>query len=138
MQTITNNNNNIIADIDIDSLFERKVSLITEGLTSSYANRLYKIPRDNAMAIIDFIMSMKTEINLSANHIKNNIMALTLLSQFHYNKKSFKDMTREDILSYLDNHRKPESSDPLHKWIGSYNLYRTFFVKFFKWLYYPD
>jgi hypothetical protein len=88
MQTITNNN--IIADIDIDSLFERKVSLITEGLTSSYANRLYKIPRDNAMAIIDFIMSMKTEINLSANHIKNNIMALTLLSQFHYNKKSLR------------------------------------------------
>jgi integrase/recombinase XerD len=130
--------NNTITDIHIDSLLERKVSLITEGLERNYADRLYKIPRENAMAIIDFILSMKTEINLSANHIKNNIMALTLLSQFHNNKKSFKEMTREDILSYLDRTRKPERIDPLHKWIGSYNLYRAFIIRFFKWLYYPD
>ena len=31
-------------------------------------------------------------------------------------------MTREDILSYLDSLRKPEGSDPYHKWIGTYNL----------------
>ena len=71
MQTSTSNT---ITDIHIDSLLERKVSLIAEGLERNYADRLYKIPRENAMAIIDFISSMKTEINLSANHIKNNIM----------------------------------------------------------------
>jgi integrase/recombinase XerD len=81
---------------------------------------------------------MKTEINLSHGHTKNHIMVLTLLSQFHNNKKSFREMTRDDILSYLNRLRKPESNDPLHKWIGSYNLYKTFFVRFFKWLYYPD
>ncbi len=135
MQTSTNNT---ITDIHIDSLLERKVSLIAEGLEPNYANRLYKIPKENAIAIIDFISSMKTEINLSASHIKNNIMALTLLSQFHNNKKSFKEMTREDILSYLDRTRKPERIDPLHKWIGTYNLYRAFIIRFFKWLYYPD
>ena len=58
---------------------------------------------------------MKTEINLSSHHVKNNIMALTLLSQFHKNEKSFNVMTRKDILSYLDRLRKPESADPLHK-----------------------
>ncbi len=31
-------------------------------------------------------------------------------------------MTREDVLSYLDKSRKPEDEDPLHKWIGSYNI----------------
>lgn len=44
-------------------------------------------------------------------------------------------MTRENVLEYLDSFRKSESVDPLHKWIGSYNLYRIFFIKFFKWVY---
>jgi hypothetical protein len=47
-------------------------------------------------------------------------------------------MTREDLLLCLDSFRKPEASDPLHKWVGTYNLYRTLFMRFFKWLYYPD
>jgi integrase/recombinase XerD len=47
-------------------------------------------------------------------------------------------MTKEDILQYLDSFHRPEASDPLHKWIGSYNLKRSIIVKFFKWLYYPD
>ena len=119
-------------------LVERKISLITEDLLPNYADRLYKIRLDNALSIADFILSLKTEINLSNYHIKNNIMVLTLLSHFHKNEKSFKKMTREDILSFLDRVRKSESVDPLHRWIGSYNMYRTMLVKFFKWLYYPD
>ena len=63
---------------------------------------------------------------------------LTSLSHFHKNVKSFKEMTREDVLDFLDGVRKPETVDPLHKWIGSYNTYRTLLVKFFKWLSYPD
>ncbi len=47
-------------------------------------------------------------------------------------------MSRIDILSYLNRLRRPEAADPLHKWIGSYNMYKTLFVRFFKWLYYPD
>ena len=47
-------------------------------------------------------------------------------------------MTRQHILSFLDSLRKPETSDPQHKWIGIYNLDRTLIVKFFKWLYYPE
>jgi integrase len=46
-------------------------------------------------------------------------------------------MTREDILLCLDSLRKPESSDPMHRWIGTYNLYRSCYSRFFKWLYYP-
>lgn len=111
----------------IDSLLERKI-----------ANRLYNILRGNALSIADFILSLKTEINPSNNHIKNNIMMLTSLSHFHKNIKSFKEMTREDVLAFLDGVHKSESVDPLHKWIGSYNTYRTLLVKFFKWLNYPN
>ena len=26
----------------------------------------------------------------------------------------------------------------MHRWIGTYNIYRIHLVKFFKWLHYPD
>ncbi len=47
-------------------------------------------------------------------------------------------MGRYDVLIFLDSFRKPEASDPLHKWIGTYNLFRTYLLRFFKWLYYPE
>ena len=40
-------------------------------------------------------------------------------------------------MQFLDSLRKPEESDLLHKWIGTYNIYRILLIRFFKWLYYP-
>jgi hypothetical protein len=39
------------------------------------------------------------------------------------NKLSFDRLGREDIVAFLNSFRKPEASDPLHKWIGTYNIY---------------
>jgi hypothetical protein len=47
-------------------------------------------------------------------------------------------MTGQDILDFLDRHRKPEDVDLLHKWMGSYNHEDTILLRFFRWLYYPD
>jgi hypothetical protein len=47
-------------------------------------------------------------------------------------------MTKQDILDYLNNLRKPISEDPTHRWVGSYNGRQMIFNKFFRWLYNPD
>jgi hypothetical protein len=50
-------------------------------------------------------------------------------------------LTRSDIVEFLDAYRRTEKQDPLHKWIGTYNIYRNYrihILRFFKWLYYPD
>lgn len=41
--------------------------------------------------------------------------------------------TQDDIITFLNHLKKPESEDPLHKWIGTYNNYLQIFKKFFKW-----
>ena len=41
-------------------------------------------------------------------------------------------------MAFLDSLRKPESVDPMSKWIGSYNLYCIQLIRFFKWLFSPD
>ena len=80
---------------------------------------------------------MKTEINPSDNYRRDNIKLLIRFSMFHHNK-TFKQIIRDDVLSFLESLRKPEASDPLHKWIGTYNLFRMYLLRFFKWLYYPE
>jgi hypothetical protein len=80
---------------------------------------------------------MMTETNLSDNYRKGVIKLLYIFSK--YNKdKPFRVVTREDILAFLDSFRRSEASDPMHKWIGTYNTYRIHLLRFFKWLYYPD
>jgi integrase len=129
---------------DPSDIIKTKIKNITEGLSSDCFNLLYNrvLPAsrgtENALTICDYISSLKSEINISDNYRKNNILLLGNFSIFFKNAKTFKEITREDILSYLDSLRKIERVDPLHKWIGTYNLYRIQFMRFFKWLYYPN
>jgi hypothetical protein len=81
---------------------------------------------------------MKSEINPSDNYRKLIITVLGKFSYFHNNQKPFCEISKDDILSYLDSFRKPEAMDPLHKWIGTYNLYRMLLMRFFRWFYYQD
>jgi integrase len=77
------------------------------------------------------------EGHLKPSSRANTIDRLSRLSICH-NNKSFREMTTEDIYSYLDTIRKTESLDPLHKWIGTYNLSVIKIIAFFKWLYQPE
>jgi integrase/recombinase XerD len=91
----------------------------------------------NAATIIDYIAAMKIEINLSDNYRKDLLQLLYRFSKYCDNRP-FKDSTRTDVIDFLDTFRKTETQDPLHKWIGTYNIFRIHLIRFFKWLYNPD
>jgi integrase/recombinase XerD len=76
--------------------------------------------------IDQYISEMKREINPSE--------AYERLTRFVLSKIDVMTTTQEDIVKYLDTIRKPEREDPLHKWIGTYNLYIIILKRFFKWL----
>src|ERR671932_395855 len=94
--------------------------------------------QENALTICDYIIAMEREINPRLSYKRTIIQSLSELSKAIGIQKKFIDMTRDDILCYLDNCRKPENEDPLHKWIGSYNIKLVILSRFFKWLYYPN
>ncbi|MGB6671289.1 MAG: hypothetical protein WBE34_02535, partial [Candidatus Nitrosopolaris sp.] len=106
----------------------KKIQNATEGLPSECFNLLHNrvLPtnKDNALIICDYVSSLRSEINPSDGYRRNNIILLCKISIFFRNAKLFKEITREDVLSFLDSFRKIETVDPLHKWIGTYNLYR--------------
>lgn len=84
-----------------DTLIDIKIGLITEGLTPFFATRLKNLPQENALTIVDYIISMKNEINLSDSYRKLNIYTLFRICKFLDNKKTYKEFTRDDILQYL-------------------------------------
>jgi hypothetical protein len=106
-----------------DSLFERKIEDVTSGLIYYYRKLLYSISQENAWTIANYIMSMRTEMNLTDNYRGSIIKVLANFSIF-CNNKPLKQVTRENIISFLDSFRKSEIVDPLHKWIGTLNLTR--------------
>jgi hypothetical protein len=123
---------------------ERKLENATEGLPSrclGLLQRMLNIPvnsnRDNVLTICDYIQSLKSEINLSNNYRRDVIEVLYRFSTL-FNNKSFMDITREDVISFLDSFHKIDSVDPLHKWVGTYNVYAIHLTRFFKWLYNPS
>jgi integrase/recombinase XerD len=113
------------------------INHITNGLPRFACKQLtQQISTENAVTIIEFIKCQKTESNLSDGTKNLVIRSLMYLVKYCKNK-NFKQLIRADILNYLDSLRKSEETDPIHRWIGTYNLRRQLFLKFFKWLYYP-
>jgi integrase len=123
---------------DNGEIINRKIDLATAGLQHFISKHLTQdISSQNALMLSEYILTMKNEINISDCYRETTIKILYDLCKF-VRYKDFLNITREDVLCYLDNLRRPETSDPFHKWVGTYNLRRTVILRFFKWLHYPD
>lgn len=118
-----------------DPNFDRRLNLITEGAQPFVKQHLLtRISRENCNIIISYIIAMQTEVNPRLRYKLETILKLKQLAEFHH-PKSFEDMTRDDIIAFLDRLRKSDAKDPLHKWIGTYENNRIILLRFFKWLY---
>ncbi|MFL6526355.1 MAG: hypothetical protein ACJ70Q_09475 [Nitrososphaera sp.] len=99
-------------------VFERKLDIATAGLHPYIREHLLtKISRENAAIIIDYILSMNSEIHLSNNYRQATIITLKNLVdpiKNNQNNKSFRELERQDIIAFLDRYRKLEDVGPLH------------------------
>jgi integrase len=118
-------------------LLDRKIDEAAAGLTAGIAKQLHSIGEDNATTIVTCVGAMKSEVNPSDHYRRDMIVIICRLSKYD-NNMPFKDAKRTTILGFLDSLRKTETQDPMHKWIGTYNLFRIHLLRFFKWLYSPD
>ena len=121
---------------------QRKIELATEGFATKGHQILLsdtiRLSKENALTICEYIIAMKREVNPRLSYRKYTIQFLSELSKTVGIEKPFQEMTRDDVLRYLDKCRKPENEDPLHKWIGSYDTKLIVLSRFFKWLCYPN
>ena len=88
-----------------DPNFDRKLDLITAGAKPFIKKHiLTKITRANCVIIIDYILAFQIEVNPAQKYRIDTISMLKRLAEFH-NPKSFREMTRQDIIEYLDHSR---------------------------------
>jgi integrase len=131
--------NENIHDIEL----ARKMTIATEGFTTCKFCELVlkdrnRLSKENALTVCDYVIAMKREVNPRLSYKRYTIQVLSELSKAVGIERKFIDMTRDDVLCYLDNCRKPENEDPMHKWIGTYNSRLVILFRFFKWLHYPN
>jgi integrase len=121
---------------------EKKIDLITNSLSRAYyKNILIKLAErntENANILCDYIIAEQTEINIKNSTKESRIKVLVWLSNFFEDKISFQELTKQDILNYLNGLRKSIFEDESQRWIGSYNARQIILNKFFRWLYNSD
>jgi hypothetical protein len=129
--------NNLSSSSSIEEL-ERNIDSITNGLSRPYFNKIWKELAKknlgNAIVICDYIIAEQIEINIQNSTKESKIKVLTWLSNHFNDQISFKNMTKNDILDFLNKLRKTAVEDPTSKWIGSYNGRQIILTKFFRWL----
>lgn len=118
---------------------DRKLELALEGMPNHTKYQfLTEFPDDNRLIVADFLNDFVTRENITSGTKRVYIHNLLYLSRYLDHKKAFKEVTRDDILAYLQTLRRPLSSDVKQKWINTHNNRLVIYLKFFKWLYYPD
>ena len=93
-----------------------RISIICEGLIPYFKELIVRTGETNSSTIIDFLLAIRIENNISLSTKSNYIVTISFLSSFHKNKL-FKQMIRDDILSFLD------SFQPGHKKTPTIYLY---------------
>ena len=137
MQRSDNEVRNDVPDIE-DPNFDRKFDLVTDGAQPFLKKHLLtKITRENLQIMVDYIMAFQTETSPKPQYRLDTIYKLKQLAEY-YHPKSFHEITRQDIVGFLDHFRKPESVDTFHKWVGTREVTRIYFLRFFKWLHRPN
>jgi integrase len=123
--------------LPLPPLLDSQIDEITKGLSPFFNKNIRMLSVDNIKVVISYIKAINTEIHLSISYKKSIINFLTRFAGYHKNKP-FKNVTRDDVISFLDSLRKLDEEDPMHKWVGTYNIYLIYSIRFFKWLYEPD
>ena len=128
-------NLNLLSSMN-NSILNNKITSITKyqrNYIKTTLKELAKHDPGNTNILCDYIIAEQNEINIKESTKEWKIKNLVSLLKF-VNNKNFKEITKHDIIDFLNNKRKPEDIDPTHKSIGTWNNLQILFLKFFRWL----
>jgi integrase len=132
-------NQPVLEFVDNNFALDRKIKQAVSDLKPTYQWLLKELPRNEDKELIaDFILDWPNdskdghpmEINTKIGYID----ALVRLARYHGHKKSFKEMSKEDIVDgYLRSLKKDFSADTKEKWVNSHNTKGAKYLVFWKW-----
>ena len=121
---------------ELDAIIS-KITLYQKPFMRKMLRRMACDENENTTILCDYIIAEQNEFNIKESTKEGKIRCLVRLSKF-LKGKSYRNMTKQDILEFLASLKKPETNDPNHRSIGTYNGRQMILSKFFRWLYSPD
>lgn len=116
----------------------RRLEQLLQGLKSNTPRyKLAELSENHKSVLADFLAEITYKESVAPNTKGAYINNLYYLVK-DTRGKQFREMTSMDIDLYLQSHHRPLALDPKQKWVNSHNVRGSMFMKFFKWLYYPD
>jgi hypothetical protein len=98
--------------LELEDEFDRKLESITSDLPQQYSRMLLKIQRKDALTIINYMISLNSEVNPAVSYRRSVMKCLTGFIAFSRHI-DIKQLERKDVLAFLDSKRKSEIADPL-------------------------
>lgn len=127
-----------------DFALEKKIREACVGIKSGYQWLIKELPRNEDKELIaHFILQWSSESAdgqpMAPNTKAAYITSLVYLARYLNHEKSFKEMTKEDIVDgYLRSLKKDFSEDIKQKWVNTHNARGAKYLAFWKWLTQPD
>jgi integrase len=121
-----------------DPIIDKKIRTAVAGIKHKHVQNLFlDFPTEHDKELVaDYLLTCIKQENIFPNTKRIYLIALNYLSKHLQHKKSFESMTAKDLTSYLDSLKKDE--DPDEGWISTQKTMAHSYMKFFKWLAYPE
>jgi|SRR5919109_30764 hypothetical protein len=104
----------------IDPVINRKIKTAVQGLQKSIQNYFLEFPTENDKeSVADFILSCSQQENVAVKTKCVYLIALTYLSRFLNNEKSFDAITDKELSAFLNSMYKDETQDLKQSWIST-------------------
>lgn len=118
----------------------QKINTFTADFTPFYRRiflDLLSANPKNTEILLAFLEKENNEDNVKPSTIRNHLQMMCSFSKFA-KFKNFDQITKEDVIGFLNSVKRSEKDDPNHKWANTYNNRRMVLSKFFRWLYNKD
>jgi site-specific recombinase XerD len=126
-------------EFSADPIINDKIKTAAAGLQKCVQNYFLELPTEHDKELVaDFIIACVQQENIAVKTKKVYLVALTYLSRYLKGQKSFETITSQDLSSYLNSLQRKQAEDPNQSWISTQRTYGVTFLKFFKWLAYPE
>jgi len=94
--------------------------------------QIEELPEIHSKPLLQFKDWLIDDEDSSLTNAANYLRVLKLFS-FELGEKDFRDITRENVLEFLDKRKKSINVDPEKKWVRTWNDYFSRLVTFFRW-----
>lgn len=95
--------------------------------------RVRSLPECQSLLYLEFKDWLEEEQDNSERNWLNYFKVLVLFSD-HIGPKRLEDVTKDDVLSFLDRRKKSIAADPDKKWVVTWNHYLNRLIGFYRWM----